>query len=56
MKKKISRRGFPDFMKHMSDERLAELSDPNNFIQRPIKINWFKQKKTRVDKAKKIRK
>lgn len=53
MTKKISRKGLPDFMKRMSDERLTELSDPNNFIQRPVKIDLSKPKKERTYKAKK---
>lgn len=35
----ISKKGLPDFMKKMSDERLEELSEPRNFRQTPAKVN-----------------
>ncbi|MBQ8889861.1 MAG: hypothetical protein IJY59_10330 [Bacteroidaceae bacterium] len=46
----ISRKGLPDFMKKMSDERLAELADPKNFRQTHIKINVEKRQKANAKK------
>lgn len=53
----ISRKGLPDFMKKMSDERLEELSDHKNFHQTPTKINVeFDRKKQKNNTKKKGKK
>ena len=49
----ISRKGLPDFMKKMSEERLEELSDPKNFRQTQTKINVEFDRKKQENKTKK---
>lgn len=49
----ISKKGLPDFMKKMSDERLEELSEPRNFRQTPVKVNVEFDRKKQKNKAKK---
>lgn len=52
----ISKKGLPDFMKKMSDERLEELSEPRNFRQTPAKVNVEFDRKKQKNKAKKKKK